>query len=430
VDLKEVVLKGLPEDNGLYMPEKIIPLHSKVLATLNKLSFQEIAFEVARSFLEGDVPLDILEEIVYDTIQFPAPLKELKDKIYVQELFHGPSMAFKDFGARFMARLMGHLYNTSRRPLIILVATSGDTGGAVAAGFHGTPGIQVVILYPSGKVTEVQETQLTSKGDNIFALEVNGTFDDCQKLVKQAFLDASLNTKLLLSSANSINLSRLYPQTFYYFESAKYFMEESPPSFIVPSGNFGNITAGLMAKIMGAPIGQLIASTNQNDTFFNYLKTGNYLPKTSVQTYANAMDVGNPSNFARIKDLFLDKDDGSTWNNIRRNIKTEIVQDTSILSVMRNVYQDQNYLLDPHTATAHYTASLLRENLHTESLVLLGTAHPVKFQDVILQALPNINTRIFEGYEEKKEKRNHEYLENNFEALKNKLLKLFHVKQY
>ncbi len=427
VSLSEAVLKGLPPDNGLYMPEFIPRLDSEIISKLDKLSFQEISFEVAKSWIGHDIPIGKLEEIVFDTIQFPAPVIELKDEIYIQELFHGPSLAFKDFGARFMARLMAFFKPKENKELIILVATSGDTGGAVAAGFHNTPGVSVVILYPSGKVSKVQEIQLTSHGDNIHAIEVDGTFDDCQSLVKKAFLDNALQEKLFLSSANSINISRLIPQTFYYFEGSKNFLHNTHPSFIVPSGNFGNITAGLIAKKMGAPIAHLIASTNANKVVPDYLKTGEYWAKTSITTLANAMDVGNPSNFVRITDIFRGPNNGSTWNHIKRELQAFSVTDNEIVFQIQKVYNEQHYLLEPHTATGHLVAEKLRTKLN-EPLIILGTAHPIKFKEEILRMIPTIEQKSFGITFKEKIKRNHILLEKDYSSFKAKLLSMFHVK--
>lgn len=429
VSLKDAVLKGLPEDNGLFMPSNIPLLPKNVLSILDKLTFQEISFHVAQQFLEKEVPLEKIEEIVYETIQFKAPMVSLRNDIYILELFHGPSLAFKDFGARFMARLMAFFLEDEKKDLIILVATSGDTGGAVAAGFHQAKGVKVVILYPSGKVSKVQESQLTSNGDNIYALEVAGSFDDCQKMVKSAFLDPSLRKKLFLSSANSINISRLIPQIFYYFEGSKGFQAENKPSFIVPSGNFGNITAGILAKKMGAPINQLIASTNMNDVVPEYLNKGKYLSKPSVQTLANAMDVGNPSNFARILDIFNQDSEGSTWNKIKSELKAYRVGDSEIISQIDKVFTNQNYLLEPHSSTGYYTAKKLRDEGSTEPFIILGTAHPIKFKDEIHKHLPKIPEEAFGQTIFTKDKLNHYQIENKYSEFKELLGKLFHVKQ-
>ena len=304
VSLKEAVFKGLPDDNGLFMPDFIPQLEADFIKNLKNHSFQSIAFTVAKTLLRGVIPDEDLKILVERAIDFPAPVVKLDDSTHILELFHGPSLAFKDFGARFMAQLMSYFNQEDTRELVILVATSGDTGGAVAAGFYKTLGIKVVILYPSGKVSLLQEKQLTTLGENIMALEVEGTFDDCQALVKKAFLDRELTSKIRLSSANSINIARLIPQSFYYFEAFKQVEAHGKPVvFSIPSGNFGNLTAGLFAQKMGLPVSKFIAATNANDVVPQYLASGTYTPTPSVPTLSNAMDVGNPSNFARMLDL-------------------------------------------------------------------------------------------------------------------------------
>lgn len=304
VNLKEAVFKSLPEDKGLYMPMIISKLSDGFLKNLPKYSFQALSFEVARHLIGTYIPEEDLYDIIEKAITFPAPVVNLNEQISVLELFHGPSLAFKDFGARFMAQLMSYLRDKNEKKITILVATSGDTGGAVAAGFYNTEGIEVFILYPSGKVSELQEKQLTTLGGNIRAFEVNGTFDDCQALVKSAFLDKDLNELYNLSSANSINIARLIPQSFYYFEAFKQLPQDEVKNvFCVPSGNFGNLTAGLMAKKMGLPIHQFIAATNINDVVPKYLSTSLFEPHPSYATISNAMDVGNPSNFVRMLDF-------------------------------------------------------------------------------------------------------------------------------
>ncbi len=323
VGIKEAIFRGLPPDNGLYMPERLDPLPARFFTELPDLSFSEIGYRVSRQQLGDEIPEGDLRQIVEETLSFPAPVVQLDEHKFILELFHGPSLAFKDFGARFMSRLM-HYYNDQERELTILVATSGDTGGAVAAGFYDTPGIEVVILYPSGKVSDLQEKQLTTLGKNIHALEIAGSFDDCQAMVKQAFLDKGLRKQLRLSSANSINISRLIPQSFYYFEAFKQLGSEGPPvAFCVPSGNFGNITAGLIAQKLGLPVAHFIAATNQNDVVPRYLQEGKYETTPSVPTLSNAMDVGSPSNFARMTNLYghimgKDQPDASTHAGMRK----------------------------------------------------------------------------------------------------------------
>lgn len=375
VSLEEAVFKGLPDDNGLFMPEFIPQLPFSFFENLKEFSFQEIGFEICRQLFQAAIPENDLRDIVRKSITFPAPLVRLDENTYILELFHGPSLAFKDFGARFMAQLMSYFNQGNDRELVILVATSGDTGGAVAAGFYKIPGIKVVILYPSGKVSQLQEKQLTTLGENVTAIEVDGTFDDCQALVKQAFLDKELTGKIRLSSANSINIARLIPQSFYYFEAYKQLPKDNKPVvFSIPSGNFGNLTAGLFAKKMGLPIHQFIAATNTNDVVPSYLDKGHYTPRPSISTLSNAMDVGNPSNFARMQDLYC-----STWNNIRRDIKGYSFTDEQTEAAMEEVYTKHNYILDPHGAVG--ALALLKyqvENPNTKG-VILETAHPSKF---------------------------------------------------
>lgn len=373
---KEAVMKGLPDDNGLFMPVSIAQLPDDFIRNLAQYSFQEISMRVASSFLQGAVPESDLRDIVEKAIDFPAPVVGLDDRIFVLELFHGPSLAFKDFGARFMARTMSWLNRGEDKELTILVATSGDTGGAVAAGFYRTPGIRVVILYPSGKVSALQEKQLTTLGHNITALEVDGTFDDCQALVKKAFLDNEVTARMRLSSANSINIARLIPQSFYYFEAIKQVGNEGLPLvFSVPSGNFGNLTAGLMAKKMGLPVHRFIAATNANDVVPAYLETGTYQARPSVRTLSNAMDVGAPSNFARMLDIYC-----STWNIMKEDIAGYRFPDDATRDAVREIENKYGYVMDPHGAVGYLA---LREHQQKEVCrgVILETAHPAKFLD-------------------------------------------------
>jgi len=380
VSLQEAVMKGLPDDNGLFMPLQIPTLSDSFIRDLRSYSFQEIGFQVSRALFQNAIPDHDLENLILRALNFPAPVVRLDEQTYVLELFHGPSLAFKDFGARFMAHLMGYFNRHADKELTILVATSGDTGGAVAAGFYKTPGIRVVILYPSGKVSPLQEKQLTTLGHNISALEVNGSFDDCQALVKQAFLDNDLNQKMRLSSANSINISRLVPQSFYYFEAFKQLPEAGNPIvFSVPSGNFGNLSAGLMAQKMGLPIAHFIAATNANDIVPHYLNTGEYTPRTSTPTLSNAMDVGNPSNFARMVDLFLGSDNSSTWNNMKQQISGWHFDDMSTEEAMKEVYQKYHYPMDPHGAVGYLALKRFQKDHQKTRGIILETAHPTKF---------------------------------------------------
>lgn len=382
VSLEQAIFHSLPEDNGLYMPEFIPKCDNIFINSLGTLSFQEIAYEISKRLLHDEIEDEILKNIVDDAVNFPAPLIALEKNAYVLELFHGPSMAFKDFGARFMGRLMAYFLKNKKKKLNILVATSGDTGGAVAMGFYDVPDIRVTILYPSGKVSPVQEKQLTTLGKNITALEVDGTFDDCQRLVKQAFLDKELNEQLNLSSANSINISRLIPQTFYYFNAVAQLRaksDERPVIFSVPSGNFGNLTAGLIAQRMGLPVSHFVASTNINDEVPQYLQSGKFIAYPSKHTLSNAMDVGNPSNFSRMLDLF-DRD----ADKMSALISGYSFDDKETLSAIREMFDQNNYILCPHTAIAYLG---LKEYLkeypgQNAAGVFLSTAHPCKFPDV------------------------------------------------
>ena len=375
VSLKEAVFKGLPDDNGLYMPEVIPQLSNDFIKNLKDYSFQEIGFEVCKTLFQAAIPEADVKEIIENAITFPAPIVQLDEEKYILELFHGPSLAFKDFGARFMAQLMSYFNRGNEEELVILVATSGDTGGAVASGFYKTPGIKVVILYPSGKVSDLQEKQLTTLGHNITALEVDGTFDDCQSLVKKAFLDADLNKNIRLSSANSINIARLIPQSFYYFEAFKQLNNYTDDVvFCIPSGNFGNLTAGLFAKKMGLPVSKFIAATNMNDVVPEYLSSGNYEPRPSVPTLSNAMDVGNPSNFARMLDVY-----GSTWNIMADDIKGYGYNDEQTKVAMKEVYTQYGYEIDPHGAVGYLALSDFQEKNKGTKGIVLETAHPSKF---------------------------------------------------
>ena len=381
-NLEEVIFKGLPDDNGLFMPLHIPQLSADFFQNLTSFSFQDIAFQVAQTFLQGAVPDEALRSIIDRAINFPAPLVRLEEQTYILELTHGPSLAFKDFGARFMAEMMAYLNQEKQRDIVILVATSGDTGGAVAAGFYQTPGIEVVILYPSGKVSPLQEKQLTTLGHNITALEVNGTFDDCQALVKQAFLDRQLTQRIHLSSANSINMARLIPQSFYYFEAYKQLQTSKPVVFSIPSGNFGNLTAGLLAKKMGLPVHQFLAATNLNDVVPEYLATGLYTPRPSVRTLSNAMDVGSPSNFARMLNLY-----GSTWNNLKNDITGFAFDDETTERAMQEIAQKFDYTLDPHGAVGYLAWQQYRQSEPDAVGVILETAHPAKFLEDVERIL-------------------------------------------
>lgn len=387
VNLRTAVMQSLPPDNGLYMPENIPLLSADFMKYLSTKSFQDIAYTVAKPFLQDDFSGSEIIDIVENAINFEAPLHSLNEIMHVLELWHGPSLAFKDFGARFMAAIMSKLVAHEKRTLTILVATSGDTGGAVAAGFLSVPNVEVVILYPMGKVSPLQEKQLTTLGQNIKAIEVNGTFDDCQDLVKTAFLDADINTKLMLSSANSINISRLIPQSFYYFEAYKQLENKRGQiNFAIPSGNFGNLTAGLLAKQMGLPVHQFIAATNINDVVPYYLYHGEYLPRPSVATISNAMDVGNPSNFRRMEHLY-----GNEWHKMKNDILGYSYTDDQTAEAIRDIHETYNYIMDPHGAVGYMAAKEYLSDKKEEQVVILETAHPAKFLPVMNPILGEID---------------------------------------
>ena len=387
--LREAVERGLAPDRGLYMPDHIQQLPASFFDRIDQLTFQEMSFEVARAFFGGDVDDASLKRIVTDTLVFETPLRRVEEGIYSLELFHGPTLAFKDVGARFMARLLQYFIHKDceGRPMAggevnVLVATSGDTGSAVANGFLGVDGIHVYVLYPKGKVSRIQESQFTTLGRNITALEVDGVFDDCQALVKNAFMDGELNAHMTLTSANSINVARFLPQAFYYFNAyaqLKRVAAVADPSNLVvcvPSGNFGNITAGLFAKRMGLPVKRFVAANNANDIFYNYLQTGQYCPQPSKQTLANAMDVGDPSNFARILDLYANQ-----WADIKADISGATYTDDRIREAMRQCYEATGYVLDPHGACGWRA---LKELLQPSEVgVFLETAHPAKFKEKV-----------------------------------------------
>ncbi len=380
VGLEEAIFRGLPQDNGLYMPVAINPMSDDFFAKIDRMSFREISYEVSKRIIGDSVPHSVLREIVETAINFDTPLVQVEDDMYCLELFHGPSHAFKDFGARFMARLMSFYLQKTHKEINILVATSGDTGGAVALGFLNQPGINVTILYPSGMVSNIQEKQLTTLGGNITAIEIKGTFDDCQKLVKQAFLDSELTKKKNLSSANSINIARLIPQSFYYYYAySKLKAKGKPVSFSIPSGNFGNLTAGLIAKRMGLPVEKFVASTNVNNVIPEYLETGKFNPRPSVSTLSNAMDVGNPSNFARMAALYENNVD-----KIREDVEGYYFTDEQTKEALAKVYAESHYIMCPHTAVAYLGLKAhMDKKTKKESGVFLGTAHPAKFMDVI-----------------------------------------------
>ena len=377
VSFRQAAMKGLPDDNGLFMPE-FIPDCTDLLKGIDTLSIQDISYFISKKFMNKDFVNSEIEEIIDKAISFSAPITRIGDK-FILELFHGPTLAFKDFGASFMARTFQKIVENNNKHLNILVATSGDTGSAVANGFYKVEGINVIILYPSNKVSRIQEKQITTLDENIFSLEVDGTFDDCQNLVKQAFLNEKINASITLSSANSINISRLIPQTFYYFNAYSQLSQKSPVIFSVPSGNFGNLTAGIFSKFMGLPIEKFIASTNLNDTVPRYVQTGIYTPKASVDTISNAMDVGNPSNMNRIFDIY---------NNdlclIKNDIESYSFNDNQTKNHIKDVMRKYNYILDPHCAVGSLGLEyFLKTNSCKNPGICLATAHPSKFSDVI-----------------------------------------------
>jgi len=387
VDLKTAVLKSLPPDNGLYMPERIIKLDASFFKNLQNQSFIETSYHVAHNLLSEDIPDKDLQGIISRAINFPAPLHQLTEGIYTQELWHGPSLAFKDFGARFMAELMSHLVKDENEKLSILVATSGDTGGAVAAGFFGIENIDVTILFPKGKVSPLQELQLTTWGGNIKALEVDGTFDDCQALVKSAFLDSEVNEKRNLSSANSINIARLIPQSFYYFEALKQLADQDKPVVVsIPSGNFGNLTAGLLAKRMGLNISRFLAATNLNNIVPYYLATSTYEPRSSLQTISNAMDVGRPSNFQRMMDLY-----NSDWTGIAKDVEGYYYSDEDTRFAIKYIHKTYDYVADPHGAIGFLALQQYLQDHPGHHGVFLETAHPAKFLPVMKPVLGEID---------------------------------------
>lgn len=379
--LQDAVVKGLAPDKGLYMPEHIPTIPKAFFNNIGEMSLQDIAYVVANTLFGDDIESETLKEIVNDTLNFDIPLVHVADNKYSLELFHGPTLAFKDVGARFMARLLGYFNKKNgTKDVNVLVATSGDTGSAVANGFLGVPGVNVFVLYPKGKVSKIQEAQFTTLGKNITALEISGTFDDCQALVKNAFMDEELNEKLQLTSANSINVARFLPQMFYYFYAYAQLAKMGKPLdnivVSVPSGNFGNITAGLIGKKMGLPIKRFIAANNRNDIFYQYLMSGVYNPRPSIATIANAMDVGAPSNFARILDLY-----DNSHEAISKEISGCTYTDEQIAETLKDTYNKTGYLLDPHGAVGY--RSLVEGLNNNEIGVFLETAHPAKFKETV-----------------------------------------------
>lgn len=376
---KDAVIKGLAPDKGLYFPETITPLPKSFFDNIDDLTYTEIAFETIKQFVSPDIPEPVLKTIVEETLSFDFPIVKLNDNISTLELFHGPTMAFKDVGARFMARCLGYFNKDNTNEVTVLVATSGDTGGAVANGFLGIKGVNVVILYPSGKVSDIQEMQLTTLGQNIKALEVDGVFDDCQDMVKRAFLDEELTSKMQLTSANSINVARWLPQLLYFIFAYKQLHKiHKEIVFSVPSGNFGNVCAGMMAQQLGLPIKHFIASNNENNVVTQYLKTEDYNPKPSVQTISNAMDVGNPSNFIRIREIYK-----NNFNTLKNNLSSYSFSDAETKVALKEIHDKYNYVADPHGAVGYLGSKAYLENHPNAHCVFLETAHPTKFLDVV-----------------------------------------------
>jgi len=376
---KEATIKGQAPDKGLYFPETIPQVDKGLIGNIEELSNETIAFNVIKPYVGNEIEEKDLLKIVSETVNFPIPLVKVNDNIFSLELFHGPTLAFKDIGARFMSRCLGYFLKDEKKKVTVLVATSGDTGGAVANGFYNVPGVDVVILYPSGKVSPVQEKQLTTLGKNITALEVEGTFDDCQQMVKQAFADSDINQKLFLTSANSINVARWLPQQFYYFFAYKQWSDKkNPPVVCVPSGNFGNICAGILAKQSGLPIDHFIAACNANDIVTQYLQTTNYKPQIAKPTLSNAMDVGNPSNFIRILEIFHHQ-----FPELKNNLSSYSVTDDETLATIKRVFDKDDYTLDPHGAVGYLALEKYLNDHPDKKGLFLETAHPVKFPDAV-----------------------------------------------
>lgn len=419
VSFEEAVRQGLAPNGGLFMPEKISPLPEEFWRDFCKKSFQEISFEVASHFLQGELPSDDLHKIIEHTLAFDAPLVRIDENIFSLELFHGPTLAFKDFGARFLAATVGHFAKKRQQEITIIVATSGDTGSAVAHGFFNLPGTKVIVLYPSGKVTESQEKQFTTLGRNVTALEVEGTFDDCQRLVKLSFGDDEIKQKRILTSANSINIARLLPQMFYYFRAFQQLPQNQnrPVVISVPSGNFGNLTAGLMAKKMGLPVDKFVASTNVNDVVPEYLQSGLFSPRPSQSTISNAMDVGDPSNFVRMEDLYDHKQP-----TLARDVLGCSFTDGETVHAIQDVYRGFGYTLDPHGAIGYLGLKKYINSNHSSIGIFLATAHPGKFRESVEKSIGGpikLPERLVDFMsKEKKSVR----MKNDFQALKKFLL--------
>ena len=418
VNFKEATINGQAPDKGLYFPEKIPFINKDLIKNIERYSNEAIAYEVIKPFVGDCISETILKNIVEETVNFSIPLIPVTENIFSLELFHGPTLAFKDIGARFMSRCLGYFVKDQPKKITVLVATSGDTGGAVANGFFDVPNVEVIILYPSGKVSTVQEKQLTTLGKNIHALEVKGTFDDCQQMVKEIFTNAADFKNLFLTSANSINVARWLPQQFYYFFAYKQWIDKNePPVISVPSGNFGNICAGLLAQASGLPVKHFIAACNANDTVPNFLQTNNYTPKQAVATISNAMDVGNPSNFVRILEIFNKETD-----TLKNNLSAVSISDEETKRTLKKVYETTHYLLDPHGAVGYHALEDYLKTHPTQKGIVIETAHPVKFFDVvepIIDSPIKIPAAIKQQLSAEKKSL---LIENNAEALKEFLL--------
>ncbi|MCK0157645.1 threonine synthase [Cellulophaga sp. F20128] len=383
VSFKDAVIKGIAPDKGLYFPESITPLTHEFFSIIDSLSNHEIAYTAIKQFVGDDIPASKLKDIIAAVLDFDFPVVPIEENVATLELFHGPTMAFKDVGARFMAQCLGYFSQGNNSEVTVLVATSGDTGGAVANGFLGVKGVNVVILYPSGKVSDIQEKQLTTLGKNITALEVNGTFDDCQAMVKKAFLDSDLLKNMQLTSANSINVARWLPQLFYFLFAYKQSIAKGKEIiFSIPSGNFGNICAGIMAQQLGMPVHHFIAATNVNDVVPHFMETGNYKPKPSTATISNAMDVGDPSNFIRIQHIYK-----NNLESIRKNVSSYSFTDEETKVAMKKLHKEHNYVADPHGAVGYLGLKKYQEKHPDTYGIFLETAHPVKFLDVVEETI-------------------------------------------
>lgn len=415
VSFRDAVIGGQPDDKGLYFPSEIPTLSEDFFSGLSTMPNVQIAFEVIRPFVAGEIPDDKLFEICNETVNFSFPLVEISERISALELFHGPTLAFKDVGARFMSRCLRYLSRDQKEKTIVIVATSGDTGGAVAAGFHGARDIEVVILYPKGKVSKVQELQLTTFGGNVTTLELHGTFDDCQALAKQALADADLQSKVHLTSANSINVARWLPQQFYYFYALKQW-DGTPPVISVPSGNFGNLASGLLANAAGLPVEKFIAACNANDVVPRFMQNEIYEPRPSVTTLSNAMDVGAPSNFVRILEIF-----GNKFIDLKEKLEAVSVSDETTAATMRDVYTQCNYILDPHGAVGYFALSEYFNRHPEQRGIVLETAHPVKFDSVneILERQGDVPASVSDLLSKKKQSSE---IDNDFSQLKDILL--------